>query len=434
MSGQFALLKTRRFLPMFLTQFLGAFNDNVFKQAMVLLLTFKATDALGMSVSLLNNLAAMLFILPYFLFSSAAGQLADKYNKDWLSVKIKQLEMVIMLLAGVAFIFEIYWLLFVALFLMGTHSTFFGPIKYAYLPQVLNEQDMVGGNALFQTGTSMAILTGMMLGGTVIAGSGEHHLIWTSATVLIIAVLGWLAARQIPLTPSLDPELKIDWNVWRTSIHTLTDAWRLPHVFYAIIGISWFWYYGATFLTQIPQFTKELLHGDESVVILLLTLFSVGVATGSLLCRKLLNNQISLKLLPVGMVGLTVFALDLYFSLTGLPAQANLQSMTQLAHQAAYWRVFVDLSGIGLFGGFYIVPLYAFMQAHAPETYRARIIAANNILNAVFMVVSALVALVVLSVLHFSLPQLFVFTAVLNIAVCALVIRKTAQHSPHAAP
>jgi MFS family permease len=436
MSGQFALLKTRRFLPMFLTQFLGAFNDNVFKQAMVLLLTFQAADALGLSVSLLNNLAAMLFILPYFLFSAAAGQLADKYAKDWLSVKIKQLELVIMLLASVAFVCEIYWLLFVALFLMGTHSTFFGPIKYAYLPQVLHKDEMVGGNAFFQTGTSMAILTGMMLGGTVIAGSGEYHLIWTSITVVAIALLGWVTAKQIPPTPSLDPQLKIDWNVWRTSVQTLGDAWRLPQVFYAIIGISWFWYYGATFLTQIPQFTKELLHGDESVVILLLTLFSIGVATGSLLCRRLLNNQVSLKLLPLGMIGLTVFACDLYFSLTSLSPQATLQSLSQIVGQAPYWRVFVDLSGIGLFGGFYIVPLYAFMQAHAPESHRARIIAANNILNAVFMVASAIMALLVLGVWSQSLPQLFVLTAVMNVAVCLLVIRKTraspvSVSSPH---
>jgi MFS family permease len=436
MSGQFALLKTRRFLPMFLTQFLGAFNDNVFKQAMVLLLTFQAADALGLSVSLLNNLAAMLFILPYFLFSAAAGQLADKYAKDWLSVKIKQLELVIMLLASVAFVCEIYWLLFVALFLMGTHSTFFGPVKYAYLPQVLHKDEMVGGNAFFQTGTSMAILTGMMLGGTVIAGSGEHHLIWTSITVVAIALLGWITAKQIPPTPSLDPQLKIDWNVWRTSVQTLGDAWRLPRVFYAIIGISWFWYYGATFLTQIPQFTKELLHGDESVVILLLTLFSIGVATGSLLCRRLLNNQVSLKLLPLGMIGLTVFACDLYFSLTGLSPQATLQSLSQIVGQAPYWRVFVDLAGIGLFGGFYIVPLYAFMQAHAPESHRARIIAANNILNALFMVASAIVALLVLGLWSQSLPQLFVLTAVMNVAVCLLVIRKTratpvSVSSPH---
>lgn len=432
MASQFALLKTRRFLPMFLTQFLGAFNDNVFKQAMVLLLTYQAASQLGMSISLINNLAAMLFILPYFLFSAAAGQLADKYDKDWLSRRIKVLEIVIMTLASAAFIFHWYKLLFVALFLMGTHSTFFGPIKYAYLPQVLNEEELVGGNALFQTGTSMAILTGMMLGGAVIAATGEHHLIWTSLTVMSIAILGWFTARQIPATPSLDPTLKIDWNVWRTSVTTMRDAWHLRAVFYAIVGISWFWFYGATFLTQIPEFTLKILHGDESVVILLLTLFSVGVATGSLMCRKLLKNKVSLALLPVGMLGLTAFGFDLYFALNALADHAvgkDLYTLTQLLADASYWRVFADLAGIGLFGGFYIVPLYAYMQAHAPEQSRARIIAANNILNAVFMVASGIVAILALSVFNISLPELFVLTALLNVAVCMLVIIKTLKHS-----
>lgn len=431
MASQFALLKTRRFVPMFFTQFLGAFNDNVFKQAMVLFLTYQAASQMGLSVSLLNNLAAMLFILPYFLFSATAGQLADKHDKAQLSRLIKILEIIIMLIASIAFVLHWYVLLFVALFLMGTHSTFFGPIKYAYLPQALSADELVGGNALFQTGTSMAILTGMMLGGVVIAGTGEHHLIWTSLTVLVIACLGYLASRQIPAMPPLSPQLKVDWNIFRTSLQTIRNAWQLRPVFYAIIGISWFWYYGATFLTQIPQFTQQILHGDESVVILLLTLFSVGVATGSLLCRKLAGHQVNLKLLPFGVLGLTVFALDLYFALTGLqPAQAD-QSISQLLFDSQYWRVLIDLTGLGVFGGFYIVPLYAYMQAYAPEAERARVIAANNILNALLMVVSAIVAMVVLGMLQWSLPTLFILTALLNLAVGGLVIYKTTQHQPH---
>ena len=432
MASQFALLKTRRFVPMFLTQFLGAFNDNVFKQAMVLFLTYQAASHIGLSVSLLNNLAAMLFILPYFLFSATAGQLADKHDKAQLSRLIKILEIIIMLIASVAFILHWYGLLFVALFLMGTHSTFFGPIKYAYLPQALSTDELVGGNALFQTGTSMAILTGMMLGGVVIAGTGEHHLIWTSLAVLIIACLGYLASRHIPAMPPLSPDLKVDWNIVRTSAHTIRDAWQLRPVFYAIIGISWFWYYGATFLTQIPQFTQQILHGDESVVILLLTLFSVGVATGSLLCRKLAGTHVNLKLLPFGVLGLTVFAIDLYVALTGLqPTATDHQTIAQLLSHSQYWRVLIDLTGLGLFGGFYIVPLYAYMQMYAPEAARARVIAANNIINALFMVVSAIVAMIVLGVLKLSLPVLFVLTAILNVAVGGLVIYKTKQHQPH---
>ena len=431
MASQFALLKTRRFLPMFFTQFLGAFNDNVFKQAMVLFLTYQAASHIGLSVSLLNNLAAMLFILPYFLFSATAGQLADKHDKAALAKLIKVLEIIIMLIASIAFILHWYVLLFVALFLMGTHSTFFGPIKYAYLPQALSADELVGGNALFQTGTSMAILMGMMLGGVVIAGTGEHHLIWTSLTVLVIACLGYLAARQIPTMPALSPDLKVDWNIVRTSTQTIRNAWQLRPVFYAIIGISWFWYYGATFLTQIPQFTQQILHGDESVVILLLTLFSVGVATGSLLCRKLAGHRVNLKLLPFGVLGLSVFAFDLYFALTALqPAHTN-QTILQVLGHSQYWRILFDLTGLGLFGGFYIVPLYSYMQAYAPEAERARMIAANNILNALFMVVSAIVAMVVLSVLKWSLPLLFVLTAIINVAVGGLLIYKTKQHQPH---
>lgn len=431
MASQFALLKTRRFVPMFFTQFLGAFNDNVFKQAMVLFLTYQAASQMGLSVSLLNNLAAMLFILPYFLFSATAGQLADKHDKAQLSRLIKILEIIIMLIASIAFVLHWYVLLFVALFLMGTHSTFFGPIKYAYLPQALSADELVGGNALFQTGTSMAILTGMMLGGVVIAGTGEHHLIWTSLTVLAIACLGYLASRQIPAMPPLSPQLQVDWNIFRTSAQTIRNAWQLRPVFYAIIGISWFWYYGATFLTQIPQFTQQILHGDESVVILLLTLFSVGVATGSLLCRKLAGHQVNLKLLPFGVLGLSVFALDLYFALTALqPAQAD-QNISQLLSDSQYWRVLIDLTGLGVFGGFYIVPLYAYMQAYAPEAERARVIAANNILNALLMVISAIVAMVVLGMLQWSLPTLFILTALLNLGVGGLVIYKTTQHQPH---
>lgn len=431
MASQFALLKTRRFVPMFFTQFLGAFNDNVFKQAMVLFLTYQAASQMGLSVSLLNNLAAMLFILPYFLFSATAGQLADKHDKAQLSRLIKILEIIIMLIASIAFVLHWYVLLFVALFLMGTHSTFFGPIKYAYLPQALSADELVGGNALFQTGTSMAILTGMMLGGVVIAGTGEHHLIWTSLTVLVIACLGYLASRQIPAMPPLSPQLQVDWNIFRTSAQTIRNAWQLRPVFYAIIGISWFWYYGATFLTQIPQFTQQILHGDESVVILLLTLFSVGVATGSLLCRKLAGHQVNLKLLPFGVLGLSVFALDLYFALTALqPAQAD-QNISQLLSDSQYWRVLIDLTGLGVFGGFYIVPLYAYMQAYAPEAERARVIAANNILNALLMVISAIVAMVVLGMLQWSLPTLFILTALLNLGVGGLVIYKTTQHQAH---
>lgn len=437
MASQFSLLTKRRFLPMFLTQFLGAFNDNVFKQALLLLLTYHAAQQLNMATSLLNNLAALLFILPFFLFSATAGQIADKYEKSMLIRRIKLMEIAVMLLATVGFLMQWYLLLLLALFLMGAHSSLFGPVKYAYLPQALPANELVAGNALFQSGTSISILTGTMLGGVLIlSGDLEQTLLWTSVTVMLIAVLGWLASRQIPALAANHPALKIDWNIARTSVQTLRGAWTLRGVFYAMLGISWFWYYGATFLTQIPEFTKKILIGDAGVVTFLLTLFTVGVATGSLLCKRLLNNQISLKLLPVGLAGLSVFAFDLYFSLSHLPSilpnpltqQIELQSLTQILAQSVYWRVFVDLLGLGLFGGFYIVPLYAVMQAHAPEQQRAQVIAANNILNALFMVVSAVVAIVVLSALGYDLPVLFALTGLLNLLVGGFVWFKTRQH------
>lgn len=437
MTSQFSLLTKRRFLPMFLTQFLGAFNDNVFKQALLLLLTYHAAQQLNLATSLLNNLAALLFILPFFLFSATAGQIADKYEKSMLIRMLKIIEIAVMSLATLGFLMQWYGVLLLALFLMGAHSSLFGPVKYAYLPQALDTDELVAGNALFQSGTSISILTGTMLGGALIlSGHLEQTLMWTSVTVMVIALLGWLAARQIPVLAPNNPALKIDWNIVRTSTRTLQAAWQLPGVFYAMLGISWFWYYGATFLTQIPEFTKKILVADAGVVTFLLTLFTVGVATGSLLCRRLLNNQISLKLLPVGILGLSVFALDLYFSLSQLPnilpnpltQQIDLQHLTQILAQSVYWRVFVDLLGLGLFGGFYIVPLYAVMQAHAPEQQRAQIIAANNILNALFMVVSAIMAMLILSVLGLALPILFAVTGGLNLLIGGFIWVKTRQH------
>ncbi len=429
-QNQFALLTKRRFLPMFITQFLGAFNDNVFKQALILLLTYQGAQQLHLSISLLNNVAALLFILPFFLLSATAGQIADKYDKAQLSRFIKVLELGIMLLAGVGFIFTIYTLLFIALFLMGVHSTLFGPIKYAYLPQALHTDELVGGNALFQTGTSLAILTGMMLAAVVVAGGDHNALIWTSATLVGIAATGVLSAHFIPKTPASAPNLTIDWNIFKTSRQTLADAWALPSVFYAIIGISWFWYYGATFLTQVPELTKTILFGNQSAVIFLLTLFSIGVAVGSLLCRRLSGASVNLKLLPVGIAGLSLFALDLFFALkfsalNGMAAPAHSLGLNEFIHHAGYWRIFIDLLGIGLFGGFYIVPLYTFMQAHAPEDARARIVAANNILNALFMVGSALMAMLLLSLLKTDLAVLFLWTALVNLVVGYIVWKKT---------
>lgn len=417
-SSQFALFSKRRFTPMFITQFLGAFNDNLFKQGLILVLTFVAASKLGVSLSLLNNLAAMLFVLPFFMFSALAGQLADKYDKAKLTRLIKLLEIIIMALAAVGFVFELYWLLFIALFLMGTHSTFFGPIKYAYLPQAMQPDELVGANGLFQMGTSLAILTGMIAAG--ILTQQTHMMWWLSGFVLAVACLGYLAARFIPSLPAPEPNLAVDWNIARTSWQTIVYLYRLPIMWFTIMGNSWFWFYGATFLTQVPEFSKTLLHGDESVIIFMLMLFSVGTATGSLLCKRLTKNQVSLKLLPFGMAGLSIFAIDLYFALSGLVINAPVDvtfGIRQLWQVAGVWRVFVDLFLLGFAGGIYIVPLYAFMQAYSPDSHRARVIGANNIFNALFMVGSAIFAIICLTVIKMPLPMLFAVVGVINIVV-----------------
>ncbi|MGP5514654.1 MFS transporter [Psychrobacter alimentarius] len=429
MANQFQLFKHRRFNAMFFTQFLGAFNDNIFKQALILVLTYTAASQLGMEVSILNNLAAMLFILPYFLFSALAGQIADKFEKSKLTQFIKLLELVIMAIAAVGFVFEWYALLFVALFLMGTHSTFFGPIKYAYLPQAMKEDELVGANGLFQMGTSLAILLGMIIAGVLTQLS--QSLYWISVTVLIVAVLGYLAARYIPTMPAMQPNLNINWNIITTSLSTIRYLYSLPFLFFVILGNSWFWFYGATFLTQTPEFSKVILQGDESVVIFLLTLFSVGVSIGSLLCKSLTKNQVSLRLLPFGIAGLSIFAIDLYFSLSSLNIDVNnsaLLSIRDLFGLNGSWRVFADLFFLGFSGGLYIVPLYASMQAYAPRSHRARIVGANNIFNAIFMVTSAIFAIVILNALGLTLPQLFLVTGLLNIAFGAFLYVKLNKH------
>lgn len=414
MASQFSLFKHRRFSAMFLTQFLGAFNDNVFKQALILILTYVAAAKMGMEISLLNNLAALLFILPYFLFSALAGQIADKYEKSKLTQGVKLLEICIMALAAIGFWFELYWLLFVALFLMGTQSTFFGPIKYGYLPEAMHKDELVGANGLFQTGTSLAILTGMMAAGVLT--QLDHSTLWLIVSTLFVAILGYIASRHLPKTTPQAKDLAINWNIFSTSFDIIKYLHSLPLLFFVIIGNSWFWLYGATFLTQTPEFSKVILHGDESVVILLLTLFSVGTALGSLLCKTLTKNQVSLKLLPIGILGLSVFAIDLYLSLSSIAIQAprTPYGISALMDMDGTWRVFADLFFLGFAGGVYIVPMYAFMQAYAPISHRSRVVGANNIFNAIFMVGSAVFSIIILTMLKLSLPQLFLITGVLN--------------------
>lgn len=409
------LLATRRFLPMFCTQFLGALNDNVFKQALLLVITYGWISQQSGSISTLNNLAALLFILPYFIFSATAGQIADKYERSQLVRYLKLLEIAVMLLATAGFLIGNLWLLMFALFLMGTQSTFFGPIKYAILPEILKPNELMSGNALFQSGTSIAILVGMILGGAVISLSAGN-LLWISLTVLAIAVVGYLASRFILKQPIAAPQLQVDWNFFRTSIQTLKYAKNLPLIFLILLGNSWYWFYGATYLTQIPQLTQQNLHASENVVSLLLTFFSVGIGVGSLLCRKIGGTEVNIKMVPIGAVGLTVFAFYLAAALAFVPPQTGeLLGLSEVFQQGwSYYHVMLAVTLLGISGGFYIVPLYAMMQAYSPRSHRARVVATNNILNAIFMVSSAIFSIIILSVLQIDLKILFCITAVLS--------------------
>ncbi len=415
--NQFDLLKQRRFGPFFGVQFLGAFNDNVFKNALVIMLTFQAASMTTMSSGLLVNLCAGLFILPFFLFSATAGQLADKYEKAFVTRLVKIFEIVIMIVGALGF----YWLnlelLLIALFMMGMHSTMFGPVKYAYLPQHLKKEELVGGNGLIDAGTFIAILLGTILGGTLI-GMQPHGSMWVSGTAIVIAVLGYWVSRSVPVSPAPSPDLKINWNPITETWANLKFLRTNRTVFLSILGISWFWFYGAMFLSQFPNYTKDVLGGGEHVVTLLLAVFSVGIGLGSLLCEKLSGHKIEIGLVPFGSIGLTIFAVDLFFASpsshgTALDAMAFMQ-------QAGSWRVLFDLLMIGIFGGFYIVPLYALIQSRSEPSHQSRVIAGNNILNALFMVLAAGVAILGLS-FGLTIPQLFLLTALLNALVAIYI-------------
>mgnify|MGYP003334900354 CR=1 FL=1 len=415
--SQFDLLKERRFGPFFSVQFLGAFNDNVYKNALVIMLTFQAASMTTMSPGLLVNLCAGLFILPFFLFSATAGQLADKYEKALLTQLVKIFEIVIMVIGALGFYFMHLELLLIALFMMGMHSTMFGPVKYAYLPQHLKKDELVGGNGLIDAGTFIAILLGTILGGVLI-GIKPDGAMWVASVAIVVAVAGYLISRSVPLSPAPSPALKINWN-------PLTETWANFRflrtnrtVFLSILGISWFWFYGAMFLSQFPNFTKEVLGGSEHVVTLLLAVFSVGIGLGSLLCEKLSGHKIEIGLVPFGSIGLTIFAVDLYFASPVAPGVA-LGAMAFL-QQPGSWRVLFDLAMIGVFGGFYIVPTYALIQSRSEPSHQARVIAGNNIMNALFMVAAAGVAIGGLS-MGMTIPQLFLLTAVLNALVAIYI-------------
>jgi 1-acyl-sn-glycerol-3-phosphate acyltransferase len=417
-QNQFDLLKQRRFAPFFWTQFLGAANDNIYKNALVIFVAYNAAAGAALDANTLVNLAAALFILPFVVLSATAGQLADKYEKSRLIRFIKILEIAIMATGTVGFVTHSLVLLFAALLLMGVHSTMFGPVKYAILPQSLRPDELIGGNGLVEMGTFVAILLGTITGGVLVAIPGIGPVL-AGAAAIAVAVAGWLVSRAIPVTPAVAPDLVLNWNPVTETLANLRFAYGNRVVWLSMLGISWFWFYGATFLTQFPNFAKDVLGGDEHVVTFLLALFSVGIGVGSLLCERLSGHKVEIGLVPFGSIGLTVFAVDLWLATRDMHA-TGLAGIAQFVQEPGHLRVLADLMLIGMFGGFYIVPLYALVQERSEPAYRSRIIAANNILNALFMVASAGLAIGLLAA-GLSIPYLFLTTAILN-AVIALYI------------
>jgi len=418
--SQFDLLQQRRFAPFFWTQFAGAANDNIYKNALIIFVAYRAAVHAGLDANTLVNLAAGLFILPFVLLSATAGQLADKYEKSRLIRFIKLLEIAIMVVGAVGFWLPNLTLLFMALFLMGVHSTLFGPVKYAILPQHLRNDELVGGNGLVEMGTFVAILLGTIVGGLLVAVPDVGPVL-AGCAAIGVAIAGWLVSRAIPLTPAVAPDLVINWNPFSETWRNLRLAYGNRIVWLSMLGISWFWFYGATFFTQFPNFARNVLGGDEHVVTFLLALFSIGIGTGSLLCERLSGRKVEIGLVPFGSIGLTVFAVDLWFASNDMHA-TSLVGIAGFLAGPGHWRVVLDLVLIGLFGGFFIVPLYALIQQRSDPAYRSRIIAANNILNAIFMVASAGLAIVLLGE-GLSIPYLFLVTGILN-AVVAVFIYK----------
>ena len=403
MASQFRLLGQRRFAPLFWTQFLGAGNDNLFKFAFTLLATYSAAEWGGVSSSTAGFVIGAIFIAPFLLFSATAGQLADKFDKARVIRGVKTFEIVVMALAAAGFLARVPMLLYTCVFLMGLHSTLFGPVKYAYLPQHLRDDELTGGNGLVEMGTFCAILLGTIGGGLLV----EHgSLFVASAACLGIAGVGRIAAHYVPASPPMEPGLRIEWNAFAETMRNLRTAARDRAVFNALLGISWLWFFGSTFLTSFTPFTRDVLHGDEGMVTMLLATFSIGIALGSLACERLSGGKIEIGLVPFGSIGMTVFAVDLWLASRG--AQPHMG------------RVMADLFLLAMFAGFYSVPLYALIQARAQPGHRARIVAANNILNALFMIAASLMASALLGA-GLTLPQLFLVLGLMNAAVAAYI-------------
>jgi len=396
-------------------------NDNIIKQALIVMIIFSLLDSSDMDPGILVTIAAGIFILPFFLFSATAGQIADKFEKSATIQRIKFVEILIMAIACFGFYLSNTWFLILVLFLMGTQSSFFGPLKYGILPNHLKERELIGGNALIETGTFLAILIGTIIGGLLIVIENGTAII--STILFLIALVGWAVSRSIPTAAAADPNLKINYNILQEIGRMMGRARQTRTVFLSIIGISWFWLVGATFLSQFPNYSKTLLGGNASVVTLFMFTFSLGIGIGSYGCTKLLKGVISAKYVPLSAFALTVFIIDLYFASVDLSAPGGaLITASDFLNSPTNLRILFDLAAISICGGLYTVPLYAILQNDSDPTKRSRIVAANNLMNALFMVVGAIVATGMLA-LDWTIPEVFLSLAIANCFVGLYITR-----------
>ncbi len=417
-KSQFGLMTTKRFAPFFWTQFLGAFNDNVFRNGLMIMIAYGAGSLLSGKSDIMVNVAAGLFILPFFIFSATAGQIADKYEKSMMIHRIKIFEILIMVFAAIAFYFNSVSFLIVLLFLMGTQSAFFGPVKYSIIPDHLKPDEIVGGNAMVEMGTFVAILLGLITGNSI--NPIKLSPLWIGTALCLVAVAGWKVSQFIPDAAPPSPNIKINWNPFSTTWETIGYARKVHSVFLSILAISWFWFLGMAYLTQLPNYTREVLKSSQDVYTLLLTVFSAGIGLGSLLCEKMSGRKVELGLVPLGSIGISLFGFDLFFAYSS-PSVDHLMGVGEFLKSAGSIRVLADLGLIGIFGGFYIVPLFAFIQLRTKAVYRARVIAANNILNALLMVVSTISGVVFLGSLKLSIPDFFLVIAIMNVVVAIYI-------------
>lgn len=412
-ESQFRLFTTKRFLPLFLTQFLGAFNDNLFKSALVMLVTFDLAERLGYNSQMLITSIAGIFILPFFLFSSIAGELADKYEKSSLIRIIKIIEIVLMCLTGLAFYLLNLWLLIFLLFLMGAQSTFFGPLKYSIIPQHLEEDELIAANGLVEAGTYISILMGTVAGGLLVLQ--PNGTLWISAMVVSVALVGYIASRGIPNAEPTEPQLHVDYNIFRSTHNIVKEVIPYTDVFLSILGSSWFWLVGATFLSQFPTYTRDILGANEQVATFFLTTFSVGIGLGALLCNFLLKGEVNGKYAPYGAAILSLGSFCLWIASKRLESPTSDELIGVVAFLTNPTGLFITLSmlAIAIGGGVYVVPLNAIMQSRCDPERRARVIACNNVISSFAMVLSA-VGVTLLLTLNVSIPQIFLLMALLN--------------------